>query len=250
VLMPHAMTLVLPQPRTSGAAGPPQDQHERAMMMQLASAVVARFDPLRAVAAALERIVDAGADVHSLLPRDARRPLIVVNPFSGRTIKNWPERHYRTIIMWLANDLLATVVLVGSSEQCRDAAALMRRVGSPSVYDLVGQTRLDQAFALIDSADLFLGNDSGLAHASALLRRPTVALYSGIAPIAQWRPIGPHVTTLHTDLSCAPCGLRHLADCCHAHACMTAISVEAVQAAVQSALQATHAPRRIGSCEL
>jgi ADP-heptose:LPS heptosyltransferase len=173
--------------------------------------------------------------------------LIVVAPFSGRAIKNWPAARFAAVILWMVRELGATVVLVGREDERGAAAALERLAGGVGVYNLVGRTRLEEAFALVARADVFLGNDSGLAHAAALLRRPTVALYAGVAPVARWQPLGPEVTVLRTEVACAPCGLRHLTDCVHGHACMDAIPVGTVQAAVQSALR--RAPGSVARAE-
>ena len=236
VLMPDDMTLVLPQPphQDMGAA---YLQHDRALMLQLAGAVAARFAAADESVAALERMVAAAGDPWALLPGRVKGPLIVVAPFSGRSIKNWPAARFAAVIVWMVRELGATVVLVGREDERGEAAALERLTAGLGVHNLVGGTRLEEAFALVALADVFLGNDSGLAHAAALLRRPTVALYAGVAPVERWQPLGPDVTVLRTEVACAPCGLRHLTDCVHGHACMDAIPVGTVQAAVQAALR-------------
>jgi len=104
------------------------------------------------------------------------------------------------------------------------------------VRDFVGRLALDRSFAMLRHVDLYLGNDSGLTHAAAMSRVPTVAVFSGIDPIATWMPLGPHVAAIRAEVGCSPCHLTHVTDCPNQHACIQAIPVAAVRAAITRAL--------------
>ena len=231
-LMPSDMAIVLPQVRLDPADGAGILAHQRGMMLRLVATVIAYFDPLDDAGHLLRRVAaDHDADV-ARMKEGWRAPVIVVSTSSGREIKNWPLEKFAAICDWIVAELGGTVVLLGGAEQKREAALLARKLSSPNVVDLVGRLPIEQSFAVIAHADLYLGNDSGLTHAAAALRVPTVALYSGMDPIAVWGPLGPRVTAIRAAVPCSPCHLTYVTDCTHAHICMRAIPVDAVKQAV------------------
>ena len=81
--------------------------------------------------------------------------------------------------------------------------------------NLAGQTKLEQAFALIAGAQAMASNDSGLMHVAAALAIPQVALFGSSSPLhtpplndrAQvvWLKDDP---TYQPPLDCAPCFQR------------------------------------------
>lgn len=237
-LMPSDMAIVLPQVRLDPADGAGILAHQRGLMLRLVATVVAYFDPLGDSYRLLDR-VSAGHDVTAArLKQGWRAPVVAVSTSSGRAIKNWPLENFAAICRWILQELGGTVLLLGGAEQQRDAALLARRMASPNLVDFVGRLPIEQSFGLVKHADLFLGNDSGLTHAAAALRIPTVALYSGMDPIAAWGPLGPRVTAIRAAVPCSPCHLTYLTDCLHAHICMRAIPVDTVKQAMLRRLPA------------
>ena len=57
-----------------------------------------------------------------------------------------------------------------------------------------------QLAAVLESATLYLGNDSGPTHLSAAVGAPTIALFGPTNP-ATWSPRGENVTILEGDLN-------------------------------------------------
>jgi heptosyltransferase-2 len=228
-VMPSDMAIVLPHapihpPDTSSIV-----PHQRHLMMQLVSTVVASLDPLADGQRLLERLGSEYAEAASEMRREWRGPVVVMNTSSGRALKNWPLENFISICRWTEKDLGGTVVLVGGPAQKREAAQIARSMGPGSLVNLVAAIPLEQAIAVLQRADLFLGNDSGLTHAAATMGVPTVALYSGIDPIATWGPLGPNVTAIKSQAACAPCHLTHKTDCVHGQICMRAIPVDMVK---------------------
>jgi len=240
-LMPSDMAIVVPQaplepPDRSGIL-----PHQRSLMLRLVSTVVACLDPLEDSRRLIERIVAEHDPTVAQMRRNWKGKVVVVNTSSGREIKNWPLDNFVAICRWLARDLAATVVLIGGPGQKRDATRVQRQLRSPALVNLVGQIPLEKSFSVIKHADLFLGNDSGLTHAAAMLNVPTVALYSGIDPIATWGPLGANVTAVKATVPCSPCHLTHITDCSNGHVCMRSIAVDTVKQSILRYLDAEHA---------
>jgi ADP-heptose:LPS heptosyltransferase len=171
------------------------------------------------------------------LPFRGRGPLIAMHPFSGRSIKNWPFENFLRLGAELTRELDASVVLLGTKKEAEGVPNIAALCRSAGVHSLVGETSLAQAFSIIAESDLFIGNDSGLTHASARMDIPTLAIYSGVAPIESWAPCGRSVTILHAPAPCAPCYLPTLEGCEAEHACIRAIDVDFVQAKARSLIE-------------
>ena len=116
----------------------------------------------------------------------AGRPYFVLAPGAGWPAKEWPPERFAQ-----AGRLLAAggaVVVVGSATDeklCRRVAAA---VDGASVW--TGRP-LGRVVALLAEANGTLANDSGIAHLSAALGRPTAAVFTGATDPALCRPLGP-----------------------------------------------------------
>jgi heptosyltransferase-2 len=117
----------------------------------------------------------------------------------------------------------ANVVLIGAREELdvtHEVVAKMRR--RPVV--LTGETDLAETIAVLSVADLLVTNDTGPAHISAALERPTLVIFGPTNPLTT-RPFSPTADIIRRPPDCAPCMLR---DCPIDHRCMTAITPEEV----------------------
>ncbi len=241
--MPSDMAVVLPQETLNPLEQADMLHHQRSLMMKLVSTVVAYLDPLSDTYSLLSRITAEHEAEARALTAGLRRPVVAVNTLSGRDIKNWPLENFIAVCRWITGELGGTIVLLGGPGDAKNATAIERRLGNNQVRNLVGQLPLDKSFAVLRTVDLYLGNDSGLTHAAASSTVPTVAVYSGIDPIAMWIPLGPHVAALKADVPCSPCHLTHVTDCPNGHACIRAISVNTVKLTIQRMLGS--APRAL-----
>jgi len=270
-LMPPDMALVLPQDSPAAPGPPDMLHHQRGLMGRLAGAVVATLDPLQDGEAMLARVTAEHDAAMAAELAGLARPVVAVNTMSGRDIKNWPLDRFVAVCRWITAELGGTVVLLGGPGDARNAAAILREVGAGGrdagagrlgaglgeagagprqagtggARDFVGRLALDQSFAMLRHVDLYLGNDSGLTHAAAMSRVPTVAVFSGIDPIGAWMPLGPEVTAIRAEVGCSPCHLTHITDCPNQHVCIQAIPVATVKAAILRALDGASARSRV-----
>lgn len=151
-------------------------------------------------------------------------PLVALCPGSTNSrAKRWPAERYAALADKLIETVGADVALIGSRDEedvSREVARLMRR--RPVM--LTGRTDLAQAVAVLSLADLLVTNDTGPAHISAALERPTLVIFGPTIP-ATTRPFSASAEIIRRPPDCAPCMLR---DCPIDHRCMTAITPEEV----------------------
>lgn len=152
-----------------------------------------------------------------------REPVIALCPGSiNSRAKRWPAEAYAALADKLI-DSQRQVLLIGSADETdvtREVASRMKQ--QPVV--LTGKTSLNQITAVLSLVDLVVTNDTGPAHISAALGRPTLVIFGPTNPLTT-RPFAPEAEILRHPPDCAPCMLR---DCPIDHRCMTAITVDEV----------------------
>ena len=126
--------------------------------------------------------------------------------------KRWP--YFKA----LAERMALQAVILGSANDAEAAR------GIPGT-NLVGETTLDQAIALIAGADFVVSNDSGLMHIAAALGRPQVALFGSSSPL-HTPPLSAAAHVLWLRVECSPCFQR---ECPLGHfRCMRELTVDLV----------------------
>ncbi|MDQ1560459.1 MAG: heptosyltransferase [Pyrinomonadaceae bacterium] len=152
------------------------------------------------------------------------RPLVVLCPGSTNSrAKRWPPERFAALADHLMGKAKVNVALIGAREELdvtQEVLAKMRR--RPVV--LTGETDLAGTVAVLSVADLLVTNDTGPAHISAALERPTLVIFGPTNPVTT-RPFSPTADIIRHPPDCAPCMLR---DCPIDHRCMTHITPEEV----------------------
>lgn len=106
---------------------------------------------------------------------------IVVHPGSGGRDKCWPLDRYALLVGQLPGEVK---VICGEVE-----GDLQEALGAK-----LCQT-LDELVDILETARLYIGNDSGPTHLAGAMGVPTIALFGPTDP-KQWAPVGPAVTVL------------------------------------------------------
>ena len=126
----------------------------------------------------------------------------------------------------------ARVVLVGSGRDAALARQITQGNPWPGAADCTGQLSLRETAALIESANLFIGPDSGPAHLAAAVGTPAVVLFSGTNRVRQWRPWGRNILTIKHQVPCSPC---HRTRCpVPGHPCLALLTPAAVMGRVRA----------------
>ncbi len=135
------------------------------------------------------------------------RPMIAFAPGAEfGSAKRWPTTHFARLVHTIRDAHPdADIVLLGSAKDhdvCEEIAAQ-----AGTVKNLAGVTNLEQALAVLASADAVVANDSGLMHIASALNRPVVALYGPTDP-DHAPPFSDVAKALSLRLSCSPCKQR------------------------------------------
>jgi ADP-heptose:LPS heptosyltransferase len=148
------------------------------------------------------------------------RPLVVVHPFSGffaARSKQWDFRHWKRLLELIPPEI-ETMRFGGVEEPATPT-------DRPNHRELVGMD-LRLVAALLEGADAFVGQESGLAHLATALGVPSVVIFTGFVP--------PDVfgyeenINLSPDLPYAPCWEKDGCPPCKAEICTRAIKPETV----------------------
>lgn len=166
--------------------------------LSLASAH-AKINPTTADQAAAE----AWLDQQKIDRKEPKKgDLLIAHPGSGSAAKNWTVPAWQSLLStWLQAQPDRKAVLVGGEAEGDRLSRLRQALPEET------QTRLAVAenlplpvvAALLQSADRFLGHDSGISHLAAAVDTPTLALF-GPTDSTTWAPQGKRVDIIAHEL--------------------------------------------------
>lgn len=135
-------------------------------------------------------VPDLGWLTHPAGPFALREPyaLLIPGAAAHRPAKRWPAERFGALARHLVGAGL-TPVLVGARGE--EALGRTIRAMAPETIDLIGKTAVADLGPLVASARLAVGNDTGPTHLAALLRVPTLVLFSSASDPALTAPRGP-----------------------------------------------------------
>ncbi|OGV42632.1 MAG: hypothetical protein A2X46_05035 [Lentisphaerae bacterium GWF2_57_35] len=180
--------------------------------------------------------------VQQVIRRENLKPgqYAVLAPGAGWPGKIWSAERFAELGDWLQQERGLGVVLAGSSsENALGVLVLSQMQHMP--LSLMGQTSLGQIGALLESAALYVGNDSAILHIASSVGIPSVALF-GPTYAEKWAPRGmQHRYLQHRKTVCqANCHPWHVeARCNRGQVCMKAITVAEVQQAIADVCMAS-----------
>lgn len=233
-LPPMDFYFCAPSPSTEEA--PNYARHTQLLLGAFAGGIVNLFNADRTTFDAFE--IDA-ATSDLPLRRLGTGPLVGINTGSGAPTKNWPLGNFGSVVRHLIAQHDATIVLIGSEHQRRDAIAIVEEnnPSSDKIVNFVGAKKLTELPQAIRQLDLYIGHDSGGTHLAAMLGVRTLCLHAGVSALETQGPLGRNVVVLKCfDLPCARCGLTSLAACSYDHRCMQAITPQRVIAEIEEML--------------
>jgi ADP-heptose:LPS heptosyltransferase len=181
-------------------------------------------------------------------PATVTRPIIAMHPGSGgySTARRWEPARFAQLADMLFQDVGGQVLLLGGPEE----AALHHQIigtmrsGIPA-RSLAGRGSIKVAAALLADVDLFVGNDSALAHLAVTAGAPTVVIF-GLTNHKAWGPYtggapDRRATVVRLDLPCMPCFYRGhdlgLREGCATRDCLAMLGVDPVATAARQMLR-------------
>jgi len=117
--------------------------------------------------------------------------------------KRWPVERFAAIGDRAIHEWNAKVVVIGSEKE-KDLGERLITLMAPGGVNCCGMTGLADALALLRRCQWFVSNDSGLMHAAAALKVPTVAIFGSTDPVATG-PRGKNARIVKQDMECSPC---------------------------------------------
>jgi heptosyltransferase-2 len=144
-----------------------------------------------------------------------KRPIIAMHPGSGgySTARRWAPERFAQLADTLFHDAGGQLILMGGPEETELHRQIIELMQSEMpVRSFAGKGNIRVAAAILEQADLFVGNDSGLMHLATAVGTPTVGIF-GLTNSDAWGPYtsgepGQQAVVVKLDLPCMPCFYR------------------------------------------
>ena len=131
----------------------------------------------------------------------ADRKIALIHPAAAFATKQWSTENFARVAEHLAERGFAPVAVAAPHEQ----AVLETLTESSSVPVVTFDLSLPEVTALAARAQVFVGNDSGIAHIAAAAGTRSVVVF-GSSNIAHWRPWNSApAETVFEQMPCQPC---------------------------------------------
>lgn len=124
------------------------------------------------------------------MPSERGAPLVVVHAGGAGLdgIKRWPIDRFAAVADALVARWNARIIVIGGPDEVDLGAKVVALMRQPRAINAAGQLKLLGTAALIEAADLFVGNDSSPLHLAAAMGTRFVGIY-GPTSLANFRPI-------------------------------------------------------------
>jgi heptosyltransferase-2/heptosyltransferase-3 len=108
----------------------------------------------------------------------------LMHPAAAFDAKQWPAANFARTAEFLRAEGLRTVAVASPGER-----TVLERLSEESEVEIVcfDDLTLSEITALASKADIFVGNDSGIAHIAAAVGTPPVVIF-GSSNVDHWRP--------------------------------------------------------------
>jgi ADP-heptose:LPS heptosyltransferase len=170
------------------------------------------------------------------LAGSAARRIVVIAPGASTEHRIWPATRYAAVARWLIERDFYVVVL-GGADTIEAAREITADHDGGRVLNLAGRTSLPETAGILQHASLYVSSDTGALHIAYGVGIPTVHMFgSGI--MEKWAPPGRKYVVVNKGLSCSPCTrYGYTPPCPYRVACMDAITVDDVTAAIEEVLR-------------
>ena len=181
------------------------------------------------------RLTSAEKDVaRSALGDLAGKPLIVCGPGTKMQAKDWGQERWRALLARLSERYPGNgLALIGAKEDAEVSEYAAHDWNGPKV-NLCGRLSPRETAAIFEYARIFLGPDSGPMHLAACARVPCVIAFSARGLPGVWYPAGNNHRIIYHKVNCFGCNLETCI--VEERKCLTSITVEEMDAAVESVL--------------
>ena len=109
-----------------------------------------------------------------------REPLILLHPGPSWPVREWPRENWIHLVAELRARGFTNIAQLGVGQYVNFGKVAVDTI--PGTVSLVDQLSIEECFAVIARARLFIGIDSGLLHIAASTRTPAVGLFGMTLP--------------------------------------------------------------------
>jgi predicted lipopolysaccharide heptosyltransferase III len=129
------------------------------------------------------------------------RKFALIHPAAAFATKQWAAENFARVVEFLAERGYASVAIAAPHEK----AIVESLLDHSSVQLVTFALSLPEVTALAARSQLFVGNDSGIAHIAAATGTPSVVIF-GSSNIAHWRPWNRAAAeVVFEEMPCQPC---------------------------------------------
>jgi lipopolysaccharide heptosyltransferase III len=158
-------------------------------------------------------------------------PYAVLSPTNEFFTKRWPPESYGVIADYLSSQGMQIIATGAPTDEQRMQLAEVSRGTRTPICEL-SSLNIGELTALIATARVFVGNDSGPAHIAAALKVPAVVLF-GPASSVRWRPWKAPSALVQNYFACNPCAM-YTCEAFDEPKCILSITVDQVIQAIDT----------------
>ena len=181
---------------------------------------------------------ESGSLLEDKVPALAKRVInkgrvVVIAPGSSNPYKQWGPEKFSEMISQL-DQMGCSFVLVGGNHDVSKTVTF--RTKADTLVDCCARLSLVETAAILKSATLFVGCDSGLTHLATALGKPTVSIF-GPSDSRKWSKEHKQHMVVRKTLPCSPCSIFGYHKLCRDIPCMSNVTVHDLVSAVVNALE-------------
>lgn len=160
------------------------------------------------------------------------RKIALIHPAAAFATKRWATDNFASVAGFLAERGFAPVAIAAPHE----GEIIDELLSKSAVNVLALDLSLPEVTALAARAQVFVGNDSGIAHIAAAVGTPSVVIF-GSSNVAHWRPWNRAAAEVVVEeMPCQPCH-GYFCEKFPQPECILRVPVARVQAAIEQVLR-------------
>jgi lipopolysaccharide heptosyltransferase II len=156
---------------------------------------------------------------------------------TAHSLKQWPVERFIELGQQLVQRYGARILLFGGARDIQGVKRIAEQIPNAPII-LCGRLSLLEAAAAIQRCDLFVGNDTGIVHIAAAMKRQVIVLFGPTVEEFGFYPYRTRSLVICKPLPCRPCTHTGKGKCrIKTHACMQKITTAEVVEAVEKMLR-------------
>lgn len=149
-------------------------------------------------------------DLFNKVPPLSSRKVIGISPGAAHFLKKWPLEKYKELVFLLSDAFQPVFIVFGGPDdfECSHLGNLPL-----PIINLQDSLTLKETSALISDCDLFIGNDSGLAHVAEAVGVDSYVFFGPTSRHFGYAPYREKSHIFEIELSCRPCSRNGRGKC-------------------------------------